>query len=39
VREAGQMVMEIGVAPIIPAEYIVFSVVQKMGDHVPQQAE
>jgi hypothetical protein len=39
VREAGQMVMQIGVAPIIPAEFIVFSVVQKMGDHAPQQAE
>ncbi|HEX4460893.1 MAG TPA: phage tail sheath subtilisin-like domain-containing protein [Polyangia bacterium] len=39
VREAGQMVMEIGVAPVIPAEYIIFNVVQKMGDHAPQQAE
>ena len=31
--------MEIGVAPVIPAEYIIFSVVQKMGDQTAQQAE
>jgi hypothetical protein len=32
VREAGQMIMEIGVAPAIPTEYIIFNVVQKMGE-------
>jgi len=35
-RAAGQMVMEIGVAPAIPTEYIIFNVVQKMGDHGSQ---
>ncbi|MDB4964469.1 MAG: tail sheath protein [Myxococcales bacterium] len=35
-RAAGRMVMEIGVAPAIPAEYIVFNVVQKMSDHASQ---
>jgi phage tail sheath protein FI len=32
VREAGQMVMEIGIAPAIPTEYIIFNIVQKMGE-------
>jgi len=31
-RDVGNMVMEIGVAPAIPAEFIVFDVVQKMND-------
>jgi phage tail sheath protein FI len=32
VRDVGQLVVEIGVAPAIPTEYIVFHVVQKMGE-------
>jgi hypothetical protein len=36
VRAAGQLVIEIGVAPAIPTEYIIFNVVQKMGDHASQ---
>jgi phage tail sheath protein FI len=36
IREAGQMAMEIGVAPAIPTEYIIFNVVQKMSDHVAE---
>jgi phage tail sheath protein FI len=32
VRDLGQMVIEVGVAPALPAEFIVFSVVQRMGD-------
>jgi len=32
VRDNGQMVMEIGVAPALPAEFIIFDVVQVMGD-------
>jgi Bacteriophage tail sheath protein len=35
-REAGRLIMEIGVAPAIPAEYIIFNVVQKMGDVVTE---
>src|SRR5262249_55846727 len=35
-RAVGQLVMEIGVAPAIPTEYIIFNVVQKMGDHASQ---
>ena len=31
-RDLGQMVMEIGVAPAVPAEFIMFRVVQKMGE-------
>jgi len=31
-RDAGQMVIEVGVAPALPAEFIVFDVVQRMGD-------
>lgn len=33
VRDEGRMIMEIGVAPAIPAEYIIFHVVQKMDEH------
>lgn len=35
-REAGQLTVEIGVAPAIPAEYIIFNVVQKMSEHSAQ---
>lgn len=35
-RQAGQMLIEIGVAPSIPTEYIIFSVVQKMSEHAVQ---
>lgn len=35
-RIAGQLTAEIGVAPAIPAEYIIFNVVQKMSDHTSQ---
>jgi hypothetical protein len=35
-RAAGRMVMEIGVAPAIPTEYIIFNVVQKMSDQASQ---
>jgi hypothetical protein len=31
VRDLGQMVMEIGVAPALPAEFIIFNVVQQMA--------
>ena len=33
IREDGKMMMEVGVAPALPAEYIVFHVVQQMGEH------
>jgi phage tail sheath protein FI len=32
VRDAGQMVIQIGAAPALPAEFIVFDVAQEMGD-------
>jgi len=32
VREQGQMVIEVGVAPALPAEYIVFTLVQKVDE-------
>jgi hypothetical protein len=35
-RERGLMVMDVGVAPAIPTEYIIFNVVQKMSDHVAE---
>jgi len=35
-RQAGQMLIEVGVAPAIPTEYIVFNVVQKMSEHTAQ---
>jgi phage tail sheath protein FI len=38
-REAGQLLMEVGVAPALPTEYIIFNVVQKMGDQASQTAE
>lgn len=38
VRDAGQMVVEIGVAPAIPAEFIIFNVVQEMGQAPEEQA-
>ncbi len=34
VRDAGQLIVEVGVAPSLPAEFIIFSVVQKTGDQV-----
>ncbi len=33
-RDAGQMVAEIGIAPALPAEFMIFSLVQKMGNSV-----
>jgi uncharacterized protein len=33
VRAAGQLIVEVGVAPAIPTEYIIFNVVQKMSEH------
>ena len=38
VIDRGQMVVEIGVAPAQPAEFIIFSVVQKMGDQTAAEA-
>lgn len=38
VRDQGQMVIEIGVAPALPAEFIVFDVVQRMGDQAEELA-
>ena len=35
-REAGLMLIEIGIAPAIPTEYIIFNVVQKMSEHAVQ---
>jgi hypothetical protein len=37
-RDAGRMVCQVGVAPAIPTEYIVFDVVQKIGDEASQSA-
>jgi hypothetical protein len=37
-RDQGKMIIEIGVAPAIPTEYIVFTVVQKMGEQSSEQA-
>ncbi len=37
-RDEGKLVMEIGVAPAIPAEYLIFNVVQKMGDQASETA-
>jgi hypothetical protein len=37
-RDAGRMVIQIGVAPAVPTEYIVFDVVQKIGDDASQAA-
>ncbi len=37
-RDAGRMVVQIGVAPAIPTEYIIFDVVQKIGDEATQAA-
>jgi phage tail sheath protein FI len=36
--DVSQLVMEVGIAPAIPAEYIVFSVVQKVGEPAPEAA-
>ncbi len=33
VRESGQLIMDIGVAPTIPTEYMIFRLVQKIGEH------
>ena len=30
------MLIEVGVAPAIPTEYIIFNVVQKMSEHAVQ---
>lgn len=38
VRDEGQMVIEIGVAPAVPAEFIIFDVVQQMGGPASQEA-
>jgi phage tail sheath protein FI len=35
-RNQGKMIMEIGIAPAIPTEYIVFSIVQKMGEQASE---
>jgi len=35
-RQAGQMLIEVGIAPAIPTEYIIFNVVQKMSEHAVQ---
>ncbi len=35
-RQAGQLLIEVGIAPAIPAEYIIFNVVQKMSEHVAE---
>lgn len=35
-RGVGQLVIEVGVAPAIPTEYIIFNVVQKMSEHAAQ---
>ena len=35
-RQAGQLLIEVGVAPAIPTEYIIFNVVQKMSEHAVQ---
>ena len=37
VRDQGQMVIEIGVAPALPAEFIIFDVVQRMGDQAQER--
>src|SRR5262249_34195010 len=37
VRDRGQLVVEIGVAPALPAEFIIFDVVQEMGDQAGQE--
>jgi hypothetical protein len=31
-RDAGQLIIEVGVAPALPSEFILFEVTQKMGD-------
>src|SRR5581483_9297338 len=36
VRDEGKLLIEIGVAPAIPAEYLIFHVVQKMGDQASE---
>jgi hypothetical protein len=36
VRDQGRMVMEIGVAPAIPTEYIIFDLVQKIGEQASE---
>lgn len=33
-RDAGTMIAEIGIAPALPAEFMIFSLVQKMGNSV-----
>jgi hypothetical protein len=38
VRDQGKMIVEIGVAPSLPAEFIIFSVVQKMGEQAADGA-
>jgi phage tail sheath protein FI len=38
VRDNGQMIVEIGVAPALPAEFIIFTVTQNMGDQAAGEA-
>jgi hypothetical protein len=38
VRDNGQMIVEIGVAPALPAEFIIFTVTQNMGDQAADEA-
>lgn len=38
VRDVGHMVVEVGVAPALPAEFIVFHVVQKMSEQAAETA-
>jgi hypothetical protein len=39
VRDEGKLVMEIGVAPALPAEYLIFHVVQRMAEHAAEGGE
>jgi phage tail sheath protein FI len=38
IRDNGQMIVEIGVAPALPAEFIIFTVTQNMGDQAAGEA-
>jgi phage tail sheath protein FI len=38
VRDQGQMVVEVGIAPALPAEFIIFSVSQQMGEQASDEA-
>ena len=37
-QDAGRMIVQIGVAPAIPTEFIIFDLVQKIGDEASQAA-